>query len=109
MSKVSKRYNLEAILQKKEEVTGGRDVEFSWAGKHYSFPHPSFASDDWTEALQSAEGARGNGVAVLGQEQYEKFHTDGGEASFLSLLIEEVTKKEQDVKPDGTPTASSTS
>ena len=109
MSKTKKIHKLEAILQKREEVLGGREIEFSWSGKHYTFPHPAFASDDWAETLTAAGTARENGVAVLGEEQYEKFRADGGQASYLMALVQEVTEDAQGTTPDGTPTPSSTS
>jgi len=109
MSKPNKkRLKLEQILQKREEVTGGRDIEFEYGGKVYTFPHPSFATDEYQDGLAKARTPRELGVAVLG-DHYEQFHADGGQASFLKAIIDEVTAAEADTAPDGTPTQSSTS
>lgn len=110
MSKPNKkRYKLEAILQKREEVTGGRDIEFEWAGKTYTFPHPMFATDEWQSALSSAgNDNQSAGRAILG-DQYDAYHADGGQASFLLMLMQDVTEEATATTPDGTPTQSSTS
>lgn len=104
-----KRYHLEEILQKREEAVGGRDIEFEWAGKTYTFPHPMFAPDEWQEKLTAAATPRQLGVAVLGEGEYDAYHADGGQASFLNALIEKVRDDATDTTPDGTPTRSSTS
>lgn len=110
MSKPNKkRYKLEEILQKREEVTGGRDITFEWAGKEYTFPHPMFAPDEWQAGLAAAGTDNEQaGRAILG-DQYDAYHTDGGQASFLLLLMQDVTEEATDTKSDGTPTRSSTS
>lgn len=109
MANPKKIRNLEAILQKKEESVGSREVEFAWKGKHYSFPHPSFAPDEWQETLSKAETPRENGVALLGEKKYDEFRADGGQASFLMHLLEDVRDEMQGTTPDGVPTPSSTS
>lgn len=104
-----KRYKLEAILQKREETVGGRDIEFEWNGKTYRFPHPMFAPDEWQAGLAAAgTDNQQAGRAILG-EQYDAYHADGGQASFLLMLIQDVTEDAQGTAPDGTPTQSSTS
>lgn len=109
MSNPKKVRNLETIVQQRAEAVGGRDVEFAWKGKHYSFPHPQFVADDWQDAFAAAKTQRDNGVALLGEEKYEQFHADGGQASFLLVLYQEVAQEAVGVMSDGTPTQSSTS
>lgn len=101
--------NLEAILQKREEVTGGRDVEFSWGGKPYAFPHPQFQDDEMADRIASATTPGATGVALLGKEQYEKFHAEGGQASYLMALLQDLAAEMTGETPDGVPTPPSTS
>lgn len=110
MTKPNKRrYKLETILAKREEAVGGRDIEFEWAGETYTFPHPLFAPDEWQAELSAAGGDNAQaGRAILGDD-YDRFHAAGGHASFLLMLMQEVTEDVSGTTPDGTPTQSSTS
>lgn len=109
MANGKKVRNLEAVLRKKEEATGGRKVEFSWAGKHYEFDHPLFQSDETQARIVGAKSNDEVGAALLGKDKYKQFHADGGQAAFLMILMQDVQSETQDVTPDGTPTQPSTS
>ncbi len=104
-----KRYNLAAIRAKAEESVGGTDVEFEHDGQTYTFPHPVFAADEWTEQFQAAQGNDASVRVLLGDEQYEKFKASGGRAIDVLLLLAEVQRDSQGALLDGTPTRSSTS
>lgn len=107
-------YDLDTIVAQRREAVGGDDITFTWAGEQYRFPHPLLASDEWKEEVAEADQDDVSQVrAMLGDEQYDKFHDAGGQAGFVMLLVQKVTKGLQDEMSDDSgenrPTRRSTS
>ena len=109
-SKTPTTFDLDAIVDQRREAVGGDDIVFSFKGETYSFPHPLLASDEWKETVASAEVDDVSQVrAMLGEDQYDKFHDAGGQAGFVMLLVAEVQKGLRDEMDDGRPTQRPTS
>lgn len=97
MSKPNKkRYKLSTIKAQFAEAVGGEDVEFELDdGEVLTFPHPLFADDDWSKAVDEAEGSADKARAMLGDEQYEKFKAQGGVDNDIALLFLAVQQDSQ--------------
>jgi hypothetical protein len=103
-------FDLDAIVAQRREATGGDDIVFTWAGQEFRFPHPLLASDEWKEEVAEAGTDDVNAVrAMLGEEQYDRFHELGGQAGFVMLLVKQVQDQLRDENAEGTPTQRSTS
>lgn len=94
MSKPNKkRYNLSQVKQQYTEAVGGASVEFETdKGDVLEFPHPLFADDAWTEAVDGAETSRDKAIAILGPEQYETYSAAGhgdGDIGLLFLAVQQ--------------------
>ncbi|WP_160051295.1 hypothetical protein [Nocardiopsis sp. FR26] len=76
-------------------------------GNTYSFPHPLFANDEWTEQVDAADTTAGKAKAILGEEQYEQFrkHPDHRDADIMLMFLE-VNQATQGQLTDGGPTRS---
>ncbi|NJP75697.1 hypothetical protein HCJ99_34020, partial [Streptomyces sp. C1-2] len=73
-----KRYKLAEVKSQYVDAVGGEDVEFELSnGEVLTFPHPLFAPDEWSEAVDAAENNREKAHAILGAEQYDKFVAAG--------------------------------
>lgn len=98
MSKPNKkRYKMEEVTAQVEEAVGGAEVEFETrAGDVLTFPHPLFTDDEWDERVDSATTSHEKAVAVLGEEQYEKFHAAGHKDAEIGLLMMRVQQDMQD-------------
>lgn len=104
------QFDLDAIVAQRREAVGGDDIAFTWAGDTYSFPHPLLASDEWKEHCADADPDDVSQVrAMLGDEQYDRFHAAGGQAGFVMLIVQQVQQSLRDEMADGTPTRRSTS
>ncbi|MEV6124845.1 hypothetical protein AB0M23_30795 [Streptomyces sp. NPDC052077] len=83
-----KRYRLSEVKQQMTDAVGGAEVEFETdAGDLLTFPHPLFTDDEWDEKVDRAETAREKAVAILGEEQYEKYHAAGHADGDIALLM----------------------
>lgn len=103
-------FDLDAIVAQRREATGGDDIVFTWAGQEFRFPHPLLASDEWKEEVAEAGSDDVSAVrAMLGEEQYDRFHELGGQAGFVMLLVKQVQDQLREESQDGTPTQRSTS
>ncbi|MDX2551326.1 hypothetical protein [Streptomyces stelliscabiei] len=88
MSKPNKkRYVLSQVKQQFEEAVGP-EVEFELDnGEVLTFPHPLFADDEWSNAVDAAETNRDKAHAILGDEQYDKFVAAGHQDMEMALLF----------------------
>ncbi|MFJ6438541.1 hypothetical protein [Streptomyces sp. NPDC091416] len=83
-----KRYKLSEVKAQYTEAVGGNTVEFETdKGDVLTFPHPLFAEDDWTEAVDAAETSRDKALAILGPEQYETYAAAGHSDGDIGLLF----------------------
>ena len=83
-----KRYKLAEVKQQFTDAVGGEDVEFELAnGEILTFPHPLFAPDEWSTAVDEAESNRDKAHAILGDEQYDKFVAAGHQDADIALLF----------------------
>ncbi|MFC8859331.1 hypothetical protein [[Kitasatospora] papulosa] len=94
MSKPNKRrYRLSQVKAQMEEAVGGSTVEFETdAGDVLTFPHPLFTDEEWDEKVDNAENAHDKAVAILGEEQYEKYAAAGhadGDIALLMLAVQQ--------------------
>jgi hypothetical protein len=98
MSKPNKkRYKLSEVKTQMEEAVGGAVVEFETdKGDVLTFPHPLFTNDEWDEKVDSAETSHDKAVAILGEEQYEKYRAAGHGDSEIGLLMMAVQQDMQD-------------
>ncbi|SBU99998.1 MULTISPECIES: hypothetical protein [unclassified Streptomyces] len=88
-----KRYKMSEVKAQMEEAVGGNVVEFETdKGDVLTFPHPLFTDDDWDEKVDAAENSRAKAIAILGDEQYEKYHAAGhadGDIGLLMLAVQQ--------------------
>lgn len=92
-----KRYRLSEVKQQMTDAVGGDQVEFETdAGDVLTFPHPLFTDEEWDEKVDSAENAHDKAVAILGEEQYEKYHAAGHKDGDIALLMLRVQQDMQD-------------
>ncbi|MEV7959300.1 hypothetical protein ACIOHC_41295 [Streptomyces sp. NPDC088252] len=98
MSKPNKRrYKLSEVKAQFTEAVGGTDVEFETdKGDVLTFPHPLFADDDWSEKVDGAESSKDKAIAILGEEQYEKYRAAGHSDGDIGLLFLAVQQDMQD-------------
>lgn len=89
MSKPNKkRYVLSQVKAQYTEAVGGDQVEFETnKGDILHFPHPMFADDEWTEAVDGAESSKDKALAILGQEQYDTYAAAGHGDGDIGLLL----------------------
>lgn len=107
---MAEEYDLDAIVAQRREAVGGDDIVFKWANEKFSFPHPLLAPDEWKDQVAEAGNGDVDQVrAMLGEEQYDRFHALGGQAGFVMLIVQQVQDKLRDEMSDGTPTRRSTS
>ncbi|MFJ2702973.1 hypothetical protein ACIO3R_07210 [Streptomyces sp. NPDC087428] len=88
-----KRYKLSEVKAQYTEAVGGDQVEFETdKGDVLTFPHPLFADDDWTEAVDGAESSKDKALAILGSEQYDLYAAAGhadGDIGLLFLAVQQ--------------------
>lgn len=112
-SPMPEEYDLDAIVAQRREAVGGDDIVFKWSGEKFSFPHPLLASDEWKEQVGEADPDDVSQVrAMLGEEQYERFHALGGQAGFVMLIVQKVQsslRDEMQQEGQNRPTRRSTS
>lgn len=102
------QYDLDAIVAQRREAVGGDDIVFTFAQQTFNFPHPLLAPDEWKERCADADQDDVSQVrAMLGDEQYDRFHEAGGQAGFVMLIIQQVQEKLRDEVNDR-PTRQST-
>ncbi|HET9381326.1 MAG TPA: hypothetical protein VFP69_10905 [Streptomyces sp.] len=83
-----KRYKLTEVKQQFTEALGGETVEFELGnGEVLEFPHPLFATDEWSTAVDEAETNREKAVAILGPDQYDKYVAAGHSDAEIGLLF----------------------
>lgn len=83
-----KRYRMSEVKAQMTEAVGGTEVEFETdAGDILTFPHPLFTDDDWDEKVDGAENSKDKAIAILGEEQYEKYAAAGHKDSDIGLLM----------------------
>lgn len=103
-------FDLDAIVAQRREAVGGDDIVFTFSGEKFSFPHPLLASDEWKDEVAAAGNADVDQVrAMLGEEQYERYHALGGQAGFVMLIVQQVQQSLRDENAEGRPTRLSTS
>lgn len=103
-------FDLDALVAQRREAVGGDDIVFTFAGEKFTFPHPLLASDEWKDEVAAAGQADVDQVrAMMGDEQYERFHAAGGQAGYVMLIVQKVQQSLRDETPDGRPTRPSTS
>ncbi|MFC7450553.1 hypothetical protein [Rhodococcus daqingensis] len=101
--------DLDAILAKREEVTGSKDrFTFTFAGQTWSAIDPIVADDDWKDELAECESDPDVAEHYLGTEQYEQFLAAGGRAGYLVLAVRQFME-EATAETDAGPTRSSRS
>lgn len=109
-SPMPQEFDLDALVAQRREAVGGDDVVFTWSGEKYAFPHPLLASDEWKDSVAAAGSADVDQVrAMLGDEQYDRFHAAGGQAGFVMMIVQKVQEQLRDELADGTPTRRPTS
>ncbi len=98
MSKPNKkRYKLSEVKTQMAEAVGGDDVEFETDnGDVLTFPHPLFTEDEWDQRVDGADNAHDKAVAILGEEQYEKYAAAGHKDNDIVLLMMRVQMDMQD-------------
>ncbi|MFE9937393.1 hypothetical protein [Streptomyces hirsutus] len=88
-----KRYRLSEVKQQFTEAVGGDQVEFETDNDDLlTFPHPLFTDDEWDKKVDAAENAHDKALAILGEEQYEKYRAAGhadGEIGLLMLAVQQ--------------------
>ncbi|MFJ1782606.1 hypothetical protein ACIOKA_38505 [Streptomyces anulatus] len=88
-----KRYKLSEVKAQYTEAVGGDVVEFETdKGDVLTFPHPLFADDDWSTAVDDADTSKDKAVAILGAEQYETYRAAGhadGDIGLLFLAVQQ--------------------
>ncbi|MGW0642384.1 hypothetical protein [Streptomyces badius] len=83
-----KRYRLSEVKQQFTDAVGGETVEFETdAGDVLTFPHPLFTDEEWDQKVDNAETAHDKAVAILGDEQYEKYKAAGHGDGDIALLM----------------------
>ncbi|MFE3471197.1 hypothetical protein ACFXOI_05835 [Streptomyces bacillaris] len=89
MSKPNRaRYRLSEVRQQFTDAVGGADVEFETdAGDILAFPHPLFTDAEWDARVDGAATAHDKAVAILGEEQYEKYQAAGHSDNDIALLM----------------------
>lgn len=103
-------FDLDAIVDQRREAVGGDDIVFTFKGDTFSFPHPLLASDEWKETVADAGIGDVDQVrAMMGEDQYERFHKLGGQAGFVMLIVQQVQRSLRDEMDDGRPTRPSIS
>lgn len=103
-------FDLDAIVEQRREAVGGDDIVFTFKGETFQFPHPLLASDEWKETVADAGAGDVDQVrAMLGDDQYERYHALGGQAGFVMLIVQQVQRSLRDEMDDGRPTQRSTS
>lgn len=92
-----KRYKLSEVKQQMTDAVGGDQVEFETDnGDVLTFPHPLFTDEEWDEKVDGAETARDKAIAILGEEQYEKYAAAGHKDGDIALLMLAVQQDMQD-------------
>lgn len=92
----ARRYNVAAVKQQFVEAVGSEQVELELnSGETVEFPHPLFADDEWTAAVDEAETSREKALAILGAEQYDKWVAAGHADAEIGLVFLAV---QQDMK-----------
>ncbi|WP_037932840.1 hypothetical protein [Streptomyces sp. SPB78] len=83
-----KRYVMETVRQQYADAVGGETVEVELkTGDVLTFPHPLFADDEWSDAVDAAESSRDKAIAILGEDGYEKYRAAGHPDSDVGLLF----------------------
>ena len=109
-SPMPQEFDLDALVAQRREAVGGDDIVFTFGGEKFSFPHPLLATDEWKDRVSEAGQADVDQVrAMLGDEQYDRYHELGGQAGFVMLIVQEVQRTLRDETPEGRPTRPSTS
>jgi hypothetical protein len=109
-SPMPQEFDLDAIVAQRREAVGGDDIVFTFAGEKFQFPHPLLASDEWKDEVAAAGQADVDQVrAMLGDEQYERYHALGGQAGYVMLIVQQVQQQLRDENAEGRPTRPSTS
>jgi hypothetical protein len=83
-------------------------VEFEGAdGEIYTMPHPLFADDEWSEAVDAAKTTADKAKAILGDDQYAKFiaHPDHSDNDVFMVQLD-INTSIKDELVDGGPTRS---
>lgn len=102
--------DLDAILAKREEVTGSKDTfSFTFAGKKWTAKDPIVADDEWKEDLADCEGDIEVAEHYMGEDQYTAFVEAGGRAGLVLLAIGEFMKSQRDALSEERPTRRTTS
>lgn len=92
-----KRYKLSEVKTQMTEAVGGDQVEFETdAGDILTFPHPLFTDDEWDERVDGADNSREKAIAILGEEQYEKYAAAGHADFEIGLLMLRVQQDMRD-------------
>ncbi|MGW7473657.1 hypothetical protein ACWGIT_18940 [Streptomyces cyaneofuscatus] len=88
-----KRYRLSEVKDQFREAVGGDAVEFETdKGDVLTFPHPLFADDNWSTAVDDADTSKDKAIAILGPEQYETYQAAGhadGDIGLLFLAVQQ--------------------
>lgn len=76
-------------------------------GHEYLIPHPLFADDEWSDAVDTAEKTADKARAILGEEQYERFrqHPTHRDADVMLVFLA-INQDTQGQLLDGGPTRS---
>ena len=109
------RYKLSEAKQQMQDAVGGSDIEFETDdGTVFHLEHPLFRSKTTKDALEPIGDDDSEGIVevLLGEEQYEKFLSVGGDPDDVNFLLMKVQQDMQDVMRRGRqsrPTRSSAS
>lgn len=97
MSKTGKprRFKLDQVRQKVAEERGGSVIEIEIAdGQVFTFPAPSFWSDEQLAIAKSSDVVALATSLLGGPEGYAKFKEAGGQASDVALIMSEYAKEQ---------------
>ncbi|RBQ00069.1 hypothetical protein [Bifidobacterium xylocopae] len=106
------KYSLHAVRQKYKETHPGVDdtIGFTISDEPmstvYHIEHPLMQTNKTKRALAAAQkdGSDYDLAKALLGDQWGQFEDDGGQASDVLLLINQITEELTDTMPDGSPT-----
>ncbi|MFE7462250.1 hypothetical protein ACWFMI_25355 [Nocardiopsis terrae] len=77
-------------------------------GETYTMPHPLFADDEWTDAVDAAKTTADKARAILGEEQHEKFakHPDHSDNDVFLIFMDIQTSLKDELVDGSGPTQS---
>lgn len=93
------RYKVAEAKSQMVDKIGTDKVELELeSGEVIEFPHPMFYSSELKKQLKALEDEDSEGIALalLGEEQYEKYIASGEDPDDLGFVVRQVTEEAQD-------------